>query len=84
MQIEIEWSEGVLHRTTIGINRANVEAAGLDPDSDGDMLVYVREHMDPVAFADQAPKDYGDAHTTPPVFHRIIEIDPLERESDVA
>lgn len=85
MQIEIERSEGLTHRTPIGVNRENVQGAGLDAESVDDMLIYARDHMGPQAFLEQAPEDYSDADITPPTFHRVVEVDVTsERESDVA
>lgn len=84
MQIEMKWTEVVQHTSTIGINVDNVEAAGLDPTSADDLLIYVRDHMDPVNLVDQLPKDYSDAFTLSPVFLEVTEIDLKAQDSAVA
>lgn len=84
MQIELKLRELVTSTVTVGVNIDNVEAAGLDPTSADDMLVYVQQHMDPAALADQLPKDYSAADVVLTEYLEVSEIDLKARDSAVA
>jgi hypothetical protein len=78
MQILTTWTEEVRHQTAVGLNPDNVEAAGLDPTSADDVLMYLRDHMDPAEFKAQLPASalYGDVVSTGPIwFASVDEID---------